>query len=67
MPKLVMRHENEHLYATPPTSAEGQRLSAALLRLREAERVQAQRTLTRAGLSHLDLSALRYLVQGYRD
>lgn len=67
MPRLVMRHEIEHLYAAPPSSPEGQRLSAAILRLREAERVQAQRTLTRAGLSHLDLTALRYLVQGYRD
>ena len=67
MPKTVVRHEGEHLYADPPRSPAGQSLSRALLRLRTAEQVQAKRAERLAGLSGTDLMALRYLIQGYRD
>ena len=67
MPKTVVRHENEHLYAEPPTTEQGQALTSAILRLWRAERAQAERALRASGLSSLDLTALRYLVQGYRD
>jgi DNA-binding MarR family transcriptional regulator len=67
MPQNVVRHEGEHLYAEQPASPEGRRLSEAILHLRRAERVQADRTLAASGLSSMDLTALRYLVQGYRD
>lgn len=67
MPQTVMRHEGEHLYADQPSTPEGRRLSEAILHLRRAERVQAERALRVSGLSSLDLTALRYLVQGYRD
>ncbi|MFH8252738.1 MarR family winged helix-turn-helix transcriptional regulator [Microbacterium sp. B2969] len=67
MPQNVVRHEGEHLYATQPSTPEGRRLSEAILALRRAERVQAERALRASGLSNLDLTALRYLVQGYRD
>lgn len=67
MPRTVVRHEGEHLYADQPSSSEGRELSEAILHLRRAERVQAERALHVSGLSSLDLTALRYLVQGYRD
>ena len=67
MPKTVVRHENEHLYADPPSTEGGQALTSAILRLWRAERAQAERALRVSGLSSLDLTALRYLVQGYRD
>ena len=67
MPKTVTRHEGEHLYAEQPRTREGQSLSEAILHLRRAERVQAERALRTSGLSSMDLTALRYLVQGYRD
>lgn len=67
MPKTVTRHEGEHLYAEQPRTRAGQALSEAILHLRRAERVQAERALRTSGLSSMDLTALRYLVQGYRD
>jgi DNA-binding MarR family transcriptional regulator len=67
MPKIVVRRENEHLYAEQPTTEGGRALTSAVLRLWHAERAQAQRVLQSSGLSNLDLTALRYLVQGYRD
>ncbi|MCR2783579.1 MULTISPECIES: MarR family transcriptional regulator [unclassified Microbacterium] len=67
MPQNIVRHEAEHLYADPPQSSAGRELSEAILRLRRAEHVQADRAQERAGLSSLDLTALRYLVQAYRD
>jgi DNA-binding MarR family transcriptional regulator len=67
MPQNVVRHEGEHLYAPQPTDPEGRRLSEAILHLRRAERTQAERTQAASGLSSMDFTALRYLVQGYRD
>ncbi|GAA1700619.1 hypothetical protein GCM10009808_17880 [Microbacterium sediminicola] len=67
MPRTVVRHEAEHLYAAQPLSEAGQRLSQAILRLRRSERVQADRAVRASQLSSIDLSALRYLVQGHRD
>lgn len=67
MPQNVIRHEGEHLYAAPPNSEAGRRLSEALLHLRRAERHQSDRALRESGLSAIDLTALRYLVQGMRD
>jgi DNA-binding MarR family transcriptional regulator len=67
MPKTVVRHESEHLYADPPSTEDGRALTSAILRLWRAERDQADRARRVSGLSNLDLSALRYLVQGYRD
>lgn len=67
MPRSVVRHEGERLYADPPRTPEGQRLSEAILHLRRSERVQAERAQRASGLSNVDLTALRYLVQGYRD
>src|SRR6187549_547302 len=67
MPKTVVRHEGEHLYARPPRTPQGQGLVRAILHLRNAERVQADRAQHASGLSGMDLTALRYLVQGYRD
>ncbi|HYI52047.1 MAG TPA: MarR family transcriptional regulator [Microbacterium sp.] len=67
MPETVVRHEGEHLYAEQPRTDAGQRLSEAILRLRSAERAQAERAQRASGLSAVDLTALRYLVQGYRD
>ena len=67
MPKTVTRHEGEHLYAEQPRTRAGQSLSDAILHLRRAESVQAERALRTSGLSNMDLTALRYLVQGYRD
>ena len=67
MPKTVVRHENEHLYADEPSTEAGRALTSAILRLWRAERAQAERALRSSGLSSLDLTALRYLVQGFRD
>ena len=67
MPKTVVRHEGEHLYARQPSTPAGQVLARAILHLRNAERVQAERAQHASGLSGMDLTALRYLVQGYRD
>jgi DNA-binding MarR family transcriptional regulator len=67
MPRKVVRREGDHLYARPPGSPEGRRLSDAILRLRQAERVQSERAQRASGLSALDLTALRYLVQADRD
>ena len=67
MPQHVVRHEHEHLYARQPQSPAGQHLSDALLHLRRAERRQSERALRESGLSSIDLTALRYLVQGQRD
>lgn len=67
MSKTVVRREREHLYAAEPKSPEGQRLSRALLLYRDAERLQAERAQRSSGLSGMDLTALRFLVQGYRD
>ncbi|MFE5407848.1 MarR family winged helix-turn-helix transcriptional regulator [Microbacterium sp. NPDC056569] len=67
MPQNVVRHEGEHLYATQPQSEAGRRLSEAILHLRSAERRQSERALRASGLSNMDLTALRYLVQGMRD
>ena len=67
MPKTVVRHEGEHLYAQQPRTDEGKRLSDAILAFRRAEHVQAERAQRDSGLSAVDLTALRYLVQGYRD
>lgn len=67
MPQNVVRHENEHLYADQPRTVAGQRLSDAILHWRQAERRQADRALRTSGLSAMDLTALRYLVQGFRD
>ncbi|MWB98533.1 MarR family winged helix-turn-helix transcriptional regulator [Agromyces seonyuensis] len=67
MPKTVVRHEGEHLYANQPQTESGQRLSAVVLRMRQAERLQAERAVRRSELSAVDLAALRYLVQGHRD
>lgn len=67
MPRTVVRHEGEHLYAAQPASHAGQRLSDAILHLRRAERVRADRAVRSSQLSSIDLTALRYLVQGLRD
>ncbi len=67
MPQNVIRHEGEHLYADQPREAVGQRLSDSILRLRRAEQVQAGLAIRASELSAVDLTALRYLVQGHRD
>ena len=41
MPRTVVRHESEHLYAEEPNTPAGQRLSRAILHFRNAERIQA--------------------------
>ena len=64
MPKTVVCHEDEHLYAGQPRPEAGRRLSSAILHLRRAERAQAERAQRASGLSPTDLTALRYLVQG---
>ncbi|MGA0568394.1 MarR family winged helix-turn-helix transcriptional regulator [Rathayibacter sp. KR2-224] len=67
MPQTVVRHESEHLYAAQPETAEGKALTEALLRLRRAEFLLANRALESTGLSSLEFNALRYLVQARRD
>ncbi len=67
MPQNVVRHEGLHLYADQPRDEVGRRLSDAVLRLRRAEQVQAGLAVRASELSAIDLTALRYLVQGHRD
>ena len=67
MPKTVVLHEGQHLYAEPPSTEAGQALSTAILRFRNSERVQAERSKSASGIATLDLTALRYLVQGHRE
>lgn len=67
MPQTVVRHESEHLYAREPERAEGKALTDALLRLRRAEMLLGNRALRSTGLSTMEFSALRYLVQARRD
>ena len=67
MPKTVVRHEGEHLYAQQPRTDAGKGLSDAILAFRRAERLQAERAQRESGLPGIDLAALRYLVQGVRD
>jgi DNA-binding MarR family transcriptional regulator len=66
-PENVVRHEGEHLYAQPPRTEPGRRLSDAILHFRRADLLQAQQAQRDSGLSNTDLTALRYLVQGARD
>ncbi|SDQ28500.1 MarR family winged helix-turn-helix transcriptional regulator [Microbacterium sp. cf332] len=67
MPQNVVRHEGLHLYAEQPRAEVGQQLSDAVLRLRRAEQVQAGLAVRASELSAIDLTALRYLVQGHRE
>jgi len=67
MPHNNARHETEHLYADPPRAEAGRRLSDAILRLRRSEQLQAERAVRASGLSSVDLTALRFVVQGHRD
>ncbi len=67
MPQNVVRHEGLHLYADQPRDDVGRALSDAVLRLRRAEQVQAGLAVRASELSAIDLTALRYLVQGHRD
>lgn len=67
MPHNIIKHESEHLYSAPPRTAAGRALSAALLRLRRADRARELHALALSGLSNLDLRALRYIVQAARD
>ncbi|MEH3089912.1 MAG: MarR family transcriptional regulator [Microbacterium arborescens] len=67
MPQNVVRHEGLHLYADQPREEVGRKLSDAVLRLRRAEQVQAGIAVRASELSAIDLTALRYLVQGHRD
>ncbi|WP_127818346.1 MarR family winged helix-turn-helix transcriptional regulator [Microbacterium sp. CPCC 204701] len=67
MPLTVVRHEGEHLYAEQPKTEAGRRLSEAILHLWRAERIQMEQAQRSSELSTMDLTALRYLVQGRRD
>ena len=67
MPLTVVRHESEHLYAEQPATDAGRRLSEAILHLWRAERDQMEQAQQSSELSTMDLTALRYLVQGRRD
>lgn len=67
MPQSIVRHEHTHLYAAEPQSEAGRRLSSAILELRHAEQVQADRSQRISGLGGIDLTALRYLVQARRE
>ncbi|MEV4689010.1 MarR family winged helix-turn-helix transcriptional regulator [Microbacterium sp. LWH3-1.2] len=67
MPQNVVRREGEHLYSMEPQSEAGRLLSEAILHLRRAERHQSDRAVRASGMSNVDLTALRYLVQGMRD
>ncbi|MGV9193716.1 MarR family winged helix-turn-helix transcriptional regulator [Microbacterium sp. MC2] len=67
MPKTVVLHEGEHLYAEEPSTEAGRLLSTAILHFRNSERVQTDRSLAASGMASLDLTALRYLVQGHRE
>jgi DNA-binding MarR family transcriptional regulator len=67
MPQSIVRHEHIHLYAAQPKTEAGRDLSSAILELRHAEQVQADRSQRISGLGGIDLSALRYLVQAQRE
>ncbi|MFS0866435.1 MarR family winged helix-turn-helix transcriptional regulator [Microbacterium sp. 179-B 1A2 NHS] len=67
MPQSIVRHEHVHLYAAEPQTEAGRDLSNAILELRHAEQVQADRSQRISGLGGIDLSALRYLVQARRE
>lgn len=67
MPQSIVRHEHIHLYAAEPQTEAGRELSKAILELRHAEQVQAERSQRISGLGGIDLSALRYLVQAKRE
>lgn len=67
MPQSIVRHEHAHLYATQPLTEAGRELSNAILELRHAEQIQADRSQRISGLGGIDLSALRYLVQAQRE
>lgn len=67
MPQSIVRHEHVHLYAAQPQTDAGRELSNAILELRHAEQVQADRSQRISGLGGIDLSALRYLVQAQRE
>ncbi|CAL4858857.1 MarR family transcriptional regulator [Microbacterium sp. MM2322] len=67
MPQSIVRHEHTHLYASQPQTEAGRQLSSAILELRHAEQVQADRSQRISGLGGIDLSALRYLVQARRE
>ncbi len=67
MPQSIVRHEHTHLYAAQPKTDAGRDLSSAILELRHAEQVQADRSQRISGLGGIDLSALRYLVQAQRE
>lgn len=67
MPQSIVRHEHVHLYAAQPRTEAGRDLSDAILQLRRAEQVQADRSQRISGLGGIDLSALRYLVQARRE
>ncbi|WP_194411064.1 MarR family winged helix-turn-helix transcriptional regulator [Microbacterium cremeum] len=67
MPLTVVRNESEHLYAEQPKTDGGRRLSEAILHLWRAERNQMEQAQRSSELSSMDLTALRYLVQGRRD
>ena len=59
MPQSIVRHEHSHLYAAEPQTDAGRELSAAILDLRRAEKVQAERSQRISGLAGIDLTALR--------
>lgn len=67
MPQSIVRHEHTHLYAAQPKTDAGRELSSAILELRHAEQVQADRSQRISGLGGIDLAALRYLVQARRE
>lgn len=67
MPQSIVRHEHAHLYAAEPQTDAGRELSTAILDLRRAEKVQAERSQRISGLAGVDLTALRYLVQAERE
>jgi DNA-binding MarR family transcriptional regulator len=67
MPQSIVRHEHVHLYAAQPVTPAGRELSNAILELRHAEQIQADRSQRISGLGGIDLSALRYLVQAQRE
>ena len=53
MPRTVVRHEGEHLYAEQPSAPEGRKLSQAILHLRRAEHVQVWRGMWVARFGHV--------------
>ena len=69
MPKTVVRHEREHLYAEAAEHEPGRAADVARSCSSAQRRARPGRSgrMRVSGLSSLDLTALRYLVQGYRD